>query len=116
MYKTFLLCKNLFIRPFSTGINKESRIPKGIEKSYYDPINQRTQIRLDNKGKIGVYAWENKINNKIYVGSGDPLYTRISDYYQPWYLESKTGLYIVRSLNKHTMSNFNLHILEYSDS
>lgn len=29
----------------------------------------------------GVYAWENKINNKIYVGSGDPLYLRLSDYY-----------------------------------
>lgn len=71
---------------------------------------------MDNKGKIGVYVWENKINNKIYVGSGDPLYSRISDYYQLWYLESRNSLYIVRSLNKHTMSNFNLHILEYSDS
>lgn len=71
---------------------------------------------MDNNGKIGVYAWENKINNKIYVGSGDPLYSRISDYYQPWYLKSRTGLYIVRALNKYTMSNFNLHILEYSDS
>ena len=71
---------------------------------------------MDNNGKIGVYAWENKINNKIYVGSGDPLYSRISDYYQSWYLEARNSLYIVRSLNKHTMSNFNLHILEYSDS
>ena len=71
---------------------------------------------MDNNGKIGVYAWENKINNKIYVGSGDPLYSIISDYYQPWYLKARNSLYIVRSLNKHTMSNFNLHILEYSDS
>lgn len=39
IYKTFLLCKNVSIRSFSTGINKESRIPKGIEKSYYNPIN-----------------------------------------------------------------------------
>lgn len=71
---------------------------------------------MDNNGKIGIYAWENKINNKVYVGSDDPLYSRISDYYQPWYLKSRTGLYIVRALNKYTMSNFNLHILEYSDS
>lgn len=63
-----------------------------------------------------VYAWENKINGKMYVGSGDPLYSRISDYYQPWYLDSKNNLYIVRSLNKYSMNNFNLHILEYSDS
>ena len=52
----------------------------------------------------------------MYVGSGDPLYLRISDYYQPWYLESRNNLYIVRSLNKYSMYNFNLHILEYSNS
>lgn len=86
------------------------------ERSYYDPINQREQIRVDNNGKIGVYAWQNKINNKMYIGSGDPLYLRISDYYQPWYLASKNNLYIVRSLNKYSMESFNLHILEYSDS
>lgn len=63
-----------------------------------------------------MYAWENKTNNKIYIGSGDPLYLRLSDYYQRWYLESRNNLYIVRSLNKHTMNNFNLHILEYTTS
>lgn len=52
----------------------------------------------------------------MYVGSGDPLYLRLSDYYQPWYLKSKDNLYIVRSLNKYYMSNFILHIMEYSDS
>ena len=52
----------------------------------------------------------------MYVGSGDPLYLRISDYYQSWYLKSRNNLYIVRSLNKYSMKNFNLHILEYSDS
>lgn len=68
-------------------------MPNGIEKSYYDPINQRELIRLDNKGKIGVYAWENKINNKMYLGSGNYLYLIISDYYQDWYLASKNNLY-----------------------
>lgn len=63
-----------------------------------------------------MYAWENKINNKIYIGSGDPLYLRLSDYYQHWYLESRNNLYIVRSLNKYSMKSFNLHILEYSNS
>lgn len=52
----------------------------------------------------------------MYVGSGDPLYLRISDYYQSWYLESKSNLYIVRSLNRYSMDNFYLHILEYSNS
>lgn len=48
-------------------------------------------------------------------GCGDLLYVRISDYYQPWYLKYRNNLYIVRSLNKYTMKNFNLHILEYSN-
>lgn len=91
-------------------------MPNNIEKSYLDPVNQRELIRSDNSGKIGVYAWENKINNKLYVGSGDRLYIRISDYFQPWYLESRKNLYIVRSLNKYSMKSFNLHILEYCDS
>lgn len=52
----------------------------------------------------------------MYVGSGNPLYLRISDYYQDWYLAFKSNLYIVRSLNKYSMNSFNLHILEYSDS
>nr|YP_009364300.1 GIY endonuclease [Ophiocordyceps sinensis]ARF03422.1 GIY endonuclease [Ophiocordyceps sinensis]QDH07198.1 GIY-YIG endonuclease [Ophiocordyceps sinensis] len=65
---------------------------------------------------MGIYCWENKINNKMYVGSGDPLYLRISDYYQSWYLKSKTNLYIVRSLNKYSLNGFNIHILEDSNS
>ena len=52
----------------------------------------------------------------MYVGSGDPLYLRLSDYYQTWYLKSRESLYIIRSMNKYTMTNFNLHILEYTDS
>jgi group I intron endonuclease len=92
------------------------KIPKGIEKSYFDPINQREEIRKDNNSKIGVYAWENKINNKVYVGSGNPLYLRLSDYYQDWYLNNRNNLPIVRGLNKYSMLNFNLHILEYSNS
>lgn len=48
-----------------------------------NPLSQRNQIREENNGKVGVYAWVNRINNKIYVGSGYPLYTRLSDYYQP---------------------------------
>ena len=71
---------------------------------YSDPANQRSKIREENNGKIGVYAWVNKINNKVYVGSGDPLYTRLSDYYQPWYLASRGNLYVVRAFNKYTMA------------
>ena len=87
-----------------------------FERFYNDPANQRSKIREENNGKIGVYAWVNKINNKVYVGSGNPLYTRLSDYYQPWYFTSRTNLYIIKAFNKYTMTNFSLYILEYTDS
>lgn len=52
----------------------------------------------------------------MYVGSGDPLYTRLSDYYQPWYLIYRSNLYIVKALKKSTMANFSLYVLEYANS
>nr|YP_009577876.1 GIY-YIG endonuclease [Cordyceps cicadae]QBG64865.1 GIY-YIG endonuclease [Cordyceps cicadae] len=44
------------------------------------------------------------------------MYLRLSDYYQNWYLKNKNNLSITRALNKYSMLNFNLHILEYSNS
>lgn len=83
-------------------------------KTYNDPFNQRSLIRTENSGKIGVYSWYNNINGKLYVGSGDPLYLRISDYFQKWYLISRSNLYIVRALSKYGINNFSLFILEYT--
>lgn len=48
--KALIFCKSI-----STNVNVKSRLPNGIEKSYYNPINQREEIRMDNNGKIGVY-------------------------------------------------------------
>ncbi len=84
-------------------------------KIYKDPINQRDLIRVDNSGKVGIYSWINNINGKFYIGKGNSLYLRLSDYYQKWYLESRTNLHIVRSLSKYKMSNFTLVILKYTD-
>lgn len=85
-------------------------------KIYKDPVNQRDLIRADNNNKVGIYSWINKTNGKFYIGSGNSLYLRLSDYYQKWYLKSRTNLYIVRSLSKYKMSNFTLVILKYTDS
>lgn len=105
--------KLVFAYSFST---QTEGIFKYAVKIYTDPLNQRKLIRDENKGKIGVYCWVNNINGKYYIGSGDPLYLRISDYFQGWYLSSRTRLYIVRALSKYGMANFSLIILEYSDS
>lgn len=82
-------------------------------KGYNNPIYQRDLIRKDkdNNGKIGVYAWINNINGKFCIGSGDQLYVRLSDYYNNWYLNSRSGLYIVRARSKYGMSNLTLAIL-----
>lgn len=85
-------------------------------KIYIDPLNQRNLVRNDNNGKIGVYSWVNKVNGKFYIGSGNSLYIRISDYYQNWYILSRSSLYIVKAFVKYGMKNFSLVILEYSDS
>jgi len=85
-------------------------------KVYSDPIDERTLIREENKDKSGVYAWLNKTNGKLYVGSGDPIYRRISDYYKPSSFLARPGVYILRALSKHGMVNFELLILEYADS
>jgi len=52
-------------------------------KIYCDPANQRKLLRLDLAGKSGIYVWINKLNNNMYVGSGNNLYKRLSNYYQP---------------------------------
>jgi group I intron endonuclease len=106
-------------------------------KIYNDPKNQRSLIREDNMDKVGIYAWVNMENGNYYIGSGNPLYLRISDYYQNWYLLSHSNLYIVRAalslsllereraaspllrrgdaFNKYGMNNFTLVILEYAN-
>lgn len=87
-------------------------------KTYENPATpeSRELIRRDNKGKIGVYCWFNNINGKYYIGSGNPLYIRLSDYYQDWYYVARISIYIVRALSKHGMDNFSLVILEYCTS
>ena len=68
-------------------------------------------IRSENKGKIGIYAWVNTLNNKFYIGSGNPLYLRLSDYYQNWYLLSQDNFSIVRALSLYGIVRFYLVIL-----
>jgi hypothetical protein len=40
-------------------------------KVYKYFLNERSLIRSENNGKIGVYAWVNTLNNKFYIGSGN---------------------------------------------
>ena len=84
-------------------------------KIYDDPSSQRDTIRKDLQDKCGVYAWVNKINHKVYVGSGTLLYKRLANYYQPWSFKQRPNMLILRALLKYGMVNFTLVILEFSD-
>ena len=110
----YILVLNSFDSNYILSSNILLFISDKSEKIYKDPLNQRNLIYKENKEKIGVYAWYNNINGKIYVGSGDPLYRRISDYYQQWYIESKANLYIVKAISKYNLANYTLFILDYS--
>ena len=93
-----------------------SSISKLGIKTYENPRDSRELIRKDNNGKVGVYCWFNNANGKFYIGSGDPIYLRLCDYYQNWYYVARGNVYIVRALSKHGMANFSLVILEYTTS
>lgn len=107
-FENYLYLSNNSFLLFPSTLNK-------IEKIYKDPLHQRKLKHKENIEKIGVYAWYNNINGKFYIGSGDPLYLRISDYYQKWYMESRSNLYIIRALSKYGIGNFTLYILEYTN-
>lgn len=104
-----------FVTPGRKMSSVTSQLYKQAIKIYDDPSSQRDIIRKDLRGKSGVYAWINKINNKVYVGSGTLLYKRLANYYQPWSFKQRPNMLILRALLKYGMVNFTLVILEFSD-
>lgn len=56
----------------------------------------------------------NKINNKRYIGSTVDLNKRISRYFQKSYLSRNNKLLIVKAINKYSIDNFYISILEYT--
>lgn len=85
------------------------------KKTYLNPLEQRNEIFSDTKGKSGVYCWVNLINGKYYIGSGNVLSSRLSDYYQDWYYQTKGNVLIVRAILKYGMGNFALLILDFTE-
>ena len=116
----FARLKFSYSSPVALGRNMSNYTPPKFYgqavKIYDDPSSQRYAIRDDFHGKSGVYAWVNKINKKVYVGSGTLLYKRISNYYQPWTFTNSPHMLILKALLKYGMINFTLVILELSDT
>lgn len=74
----------------------------------------KTRILADNRKKIGVYRWINKINGNTYIGSSVSMSVRMYTYYSLRSLVNSNRP-IDRALLKYGFSNFRLEILEYGD-
>lgn len=83
------------------------------EKIYFDADKDKLDILKDNKGKSGIYLWENKENGKFYIGSSIDLKRRLMLYYNINYLAKFSTSYINNALLKEGYSAFRLYIIEY---
>jgi len=101
-----ILWKNFYF----LSIIKERRLKNKSMFIYINPLDNLDKIRKDTKGFSGIYLWYNKINGKIYIGSGTDLYRRIKNYFQPVY--QKRSYPIFNAINKYGLNSFILIILE----
>jgi group I intron endonuclease len=81
---------------------------------YPDAELCKYQILKDGKGKTGIYQWEHKKSNKIYIGSAFDLPNRLKRYFTLSWLKQADN-YISRALLLHGHSQFSLTIFEYID-
>ncbi len=84
--------------------------------SYYNAYVLKSEVYKNNKGKSGIYRWNNVITGKSYVGSSINLSNRFSKYYSITFLKNQIGSSIIYSaVLKYNISNFSLDILEYCE-
>jgi len=81
---------------------------------YDDADKDKLNILADNRNRIGIYRWINKINGNTYIGSSVSISVRMYTYYSLRSL-AKSNRLIDRALLKYGFSNFALEILEYTD-
>ncbi len=80
---------------------------------YDDADKDKLNILADNRNKIGIYRWINKINGNTYIGSSVNISVRMYTYYSLRSL-AKSNRLIDRALLKYGFSNFAMEILEYT--
>ncbi len=98
-----MVAKDLLVKPFIIYSNLVSNV-KIIFK--------------ENKGKSGIYRWNNFITGASYVESAVNLSRRFRDYFSLKFINKeilKNNSAIYKALLKYGYSNFNLEILEYCD-
>ena len=87
--------------------NDEDKIPLYTKVYIENPFNNRNLILKVSKNQKGVYIWES--NDHAYVGHSINLYNRISSYFMPSILQTKSRR-VLRYFNKHGFQDTNLTI------
>ena len=78
---------------------------------------KRYEIKRDYSGKGVIYLFQNKKNNKCYVGSTINFKSRLKNYFDTYYLnKNKDKMPICAALLLHGFDNFSLYVLEVLDS
>lgn len=86
--------------------------------TYSHPKTNMKEILSANKGKSGVYRWNNVATGDVYIGSAVDLSRRLREYFSTRYLSKeslKNNSIIYKALLKYGYSSFTLDILEYTD-
>lgn len=86
--------------------------------SYINADADKSLIYDKNKGRSGIYRWNNLITGKSYIGSSINLTGRLANYYYAAYVKKrleKGSSIIYSSILKYGYSNFSLDILEYCE-
>ncbi len=86
-------------------------------KVYNNFKEDKSQLKKDQKDKIGIYCLVNIINGHIYIGSSVNLAVRMTNYLNTTFLKHKknNNMPIIRALLKYRQENFAVLIVEYVD-
>jgi group I intron endonuclease len=108
--------KNILNKTNNANSNNVELIPS---ITYTNADIDKSRIYEENRGKSGIYRWNNLITGKSYVGSSIYLSNRFSIYYSLTSLKrklNKGSSAIYSAILKYGYSNFSLDILEYCES
>ena len=95
---------------FKNNSYDEDKEPyKFIKILVENPYNNRDLILKMTKKQKGVYVWKTRDGKNMYVGHSINLYNRISSYFLPSILKTKTRR-VLRYLNKYGFENIDLII------
>uniref|UniRef100_UPI002237C518 GIY-YIG endonuclease n=1 Tax=Ramaria rubella TaxID=113071 RepID=UPI002237C518 len=90
-------------------------IPEPVKKYYNLSMSKITDlIEKELYGKSGIYALENNLDKKIYIGSANDLSVRLKQHINP--LSGKSNLRLQRAIKKHGLDNLNFIVYEFYDA